>query len=289
MSLVTHREVIGKNGAKRVEAVLMRTAVDKQGNRLDEVAPYVEDDATQKVSSLILKDFILGTVNQYTPRVEFNDLSLVTRDQYDQMAFNTYQPNNGEAWEGDQMTAWRSRAIRPVVRNKCMSIAAHATARLIFPKVFAYTNQSEEQQDAAKVMEDLMEWSGDVSNYPHIALMRVITAMSSPASIGYTEYGEVTRLVKTEQNPDGSWIEERIVDDTYPCFTDTVVPVTQCYIENMYEPDIQKQGFIIWRKVYAYSEAQAKYNGVYDNFKYVRPGVQTIYDDANRQFYYVYD
>jgi len=70
---------------------------------------------------------------------------------------------------------------------------------------------------------------------------------------------------------------------------DEVVPVTQFYIENMYEPDLQKQGWVIWRKVYSYSAAQNKYNGIYDNFKYVKPGVQTIYDDANRQFYYVYD
>ncbi len=267
---------------------MLRTPVDKQGKPQAEIALYVETEEERKVSQLILKHLILSTVNQYTPRVEFNDLSLVSRDQADQMAFNTYQPNNGEAWEGDQMSAWRSRAIRPVVRNKCMSIAAHATARLIFPKVFAYNQDSEEQQDAARVMEDLMEWSGDISNYPYVALMRVITAMSSPASIGYTEYGEVTRLVKTEKDETGKWKEERIVDEAYPCFFDCVVPVTQCYIENVYEPDIQKQGFIIWRKVYSFSEAQAKYQE-FDNFKYVRPGVQTIYDDANRQFYYVYD
>ncbi len=63
----------------------------------------------------------------------------------------------------------------------------------------------------------------------------------------------------------------------------------QLYIQNFFEPDIQKQGWLIWRKVYSFSEAQTKYNGVYENFKYVRPGVQTIYDDANRLFYYVYD
>src|SRR6267378_2508085 len=111
--------------------------------------------------------------------------------------------------------------------NKCMSIAAHATARLIFPKVFAFNKDSEEQQDAAKVLEDLMEWSGDISNYSYMALMRVITAMASPASIGYTEYGEVTRLVKREKNSDGTWKEERIQDEAYPCFMDEVVPVNQ--------------------------------------------------------------
>lgn len=288
MSIVNKTET-DSGGIKKVEAVLMKTAVDKKGNIIDEASFYTETDEELMVSQMILKHFVLGTVNMYTPRVEFNDLSLVNRDQYDQMSFNTYQPNNGEAWEGDPQAAWRSRAIRPVVRNKCISIAAHATARLIFPKIFAYNNQSDEQQDAAQVMEDLMEWSGDISNYPFVALMRVITALSSPASIGFTEYGEVYRTVKTEQNADGTWKEEKIRDESYPCFMDEVVPVTQFYIENMYEPDVQRQGWVIWRKVYSYSEAQTKYNGVYDNFQYVRPGVQTIYDDANRQFYYVYD
>lgn len=289
MSIVNQTEVTAGDGAKRVEAVLLRAPVNKKGEIEAEIASYSETDEQFAVSSMILKHFVLSTVNMYTPRVEFNDLSLVTRDQYDQMSFNTYQPNNGEAWEGAPQQAWRSRAIRPVVRNKCMSIAAHATARLIFPKVFAYNEDSDEQQDAARVMEYLMEWSGDVSNYPYTALMRVITALSSPASIGYTEYGEVTRTVKTEKDENGQWIEEKIRDEAYPCFMDCIVPVTQLYIENIFEPDIQRQGWLIWRKVYSYSEAQAKYNGVYENFKYVRPGVQTIYDDANRQFYYVYD
>ena len=288
MSIVQKTELSAGDGNKRVEAVLLRGAVNKKGEIQEEVASYNPTDDEKEVRAMILRHFILGTTNLYTPRVEFNDLSLITRDQYDQMSFNSYQPNNGEAWEGAPQTAWRSRALRPVVRNKCMSIAAHATARLIFPKVFAYNKQSDEQQDAAKVMEDLMEWSGDTSNYPFTALMRVITALSSPASIGYTEYGEVERTVKVEK-VEGKWKEKRVRDEAYPCFMDAVVPVDQLLIQNFYEPDIQKQGWLIWRKVYAYSEAQTRYNGVYDNFKYVRPGVQTIYDDANRTFYYVYD
>lgn len=288
MSIVTRTEST-KDGNKKVEAVLMRTPVTKQGEPMPEIVDYNPSDAEKQVLSMILKHFTLGSTNSYTPRVEFNDLSLVSRDQIDQMAFNTYQPNNGDAWEGSPQSAWRSRALRPVVRNKCISIAAHATARLIFPKVFAYNENSEEQEEAARVMEDLMEWSGDVSNYPFTALMRVITAMASPASIGYTEYGEVMRTVKTEKNAKGEWIEKQIRDESYPCFMDAVVPCDQLYIENFYEPDIQKQGWLVWRKVISFSEAQNKYNGVYDNFKYVRPGVQTIYDDANRTFYYVYD
>lgn len=288
MSIVETRES-SSDSAKKVEAVLMRAPVDKKGQIQAEIAPYSPTEDEKSVMSLVLKHFVLGSTNMYTPRVEFNDLSLTSRDQFDQMAFNTYQPNNGEGWAGAPQAAWRSRAIRPVVRNKCMSIAAHATARLIFPKVFAFNSDSEEQRDAASVMEDLMEWSADVSDYAYVALQRVITALSSPASIGYTEYGEVMRTVKTHKGEDGKWVEKRIRDEAYPCFMDCVVPVTQLYIENFYEPDIQKQGFVIWRKVISYSAAQGKYNGAYDNFKYVRPGIQTVYDDANRTFYYVYD
>lgn len=287
MSIATVKE-IDVNGIKQVEAVLMKASVNARGEIQDEIATYTPTETENAVRAMILKHFILGSVNMYTPRVEFNDLSLVGRDQYDQMSFNTYQPNNGQGWDGDQQSQWRSRAIRPIVRNKCMSIAAHATARLLFPKVFAYNENSDAQQDAAKVMEDLMEWSGDVSNYPYTALNRVMTAMASPVSIGYTEYGEVTRLVKVEKDGD-VWKEKRIRDEAYPCFMDVSVPVTQFYIENIFEPDVQKQGWVIWRKVYAFSAAQNLYNGVYDNFQYVRPGVQTIYDDANRVFYYVYD
>lgn len=289
MSIVQTTEVTAGDNSKRVEAVLLRTSVNKQGEIADETSPYAPTEEEKNVRDMILKHFVLGSTNMYTPRVEFNDLSLVGRDQYDQMSFNTYQPNNGEGWAGAPQAAWRSRALRPVVRNKCMSIAAHATARLIFPKIFAYNENSDEQKEAAQVMEDLMEWSGDVSNYSYIALMRVITALSSPASIGYTEYGEVMRTVKTEKDDDGKWIEKRIRDEAYPCFMDCVVPVTQFYIQNLFEADVQKQGWVIWRKVYSFSEAQNKYNEVYENFKYVKPGVQTIYDDANRTFYYVYD
>ncbi len=289
MSIVKVSDV-ESNGEKRVEAVLLRTSVNAKGEVSDEKSDYTEDEATKNVSDMILRHFVLGTTNAYTPRVEFNDMSLVGRDQYDQMSFNTYQPNNGQGWEGSPQTLWRSRAIRPIIRNKIMSIAAHATARLIFPKIFAYNDQSDEQKDAGLVMEDLMEYSGDISNYPYTALQRTMTSLYSPASIGYTEYGEVTKTVKRDKGDDGKWIEERIRDEAYPCFMDAVVPVDQLYIQNFFEPDIQKQGWLIWRKVYSFSEAQIKYNTKdYPNFEYVKPGVQTIYDDANRTFYYVYD
>lgn len=249
---------------------------------------YTMSDEAKETRSLILKHFTLGTVTMNKPRVEFNDLSVILRDQADQMAFNTYQANNGDPFEGEESTAWKSRAMRPIVRNKCVSIAAHATARLIFPKIFAYDSTSQEQTDAATTMMSLMEWAADQSNYADNALYRTITALYSPASIGYTEYCETYNTVKTDK-VNGVWQTEQRLDPIQSGFQNTVVPVDELYIENFFEPDVQKQGWLIWRRVMSYSVAVAKYNSYYENFKYVKPGVQLVYNDANQYFYQVYD
>ena len=249
---------------------------------------YQPTPEEKDVRAMILKHFQLGDLTMQKPRVEFNDLSVLTRMVYDQMSFNTYQPNNGDGLEGDVINNWKSNAVRPTVRNKAISIAAHATARLIFPKVFAYDSGNEEQRDAATVMGDLMEWAADKSDYSHYSLLRVLTALTDPCSIGYTEYVETYRTVKTEKE-NGKWKTKRVLDETLSGFKDQIVPCSELYIENPYEADIQKQGWLIWRKVISYSLAEAKYKNIYKNFKHVTPGVQLIYNDANQTFYQVYD
>ncbi len=253
---------------------------------------YTKDKAEIDLRASILKKFALGYTTMYTPRVEFNDLCTIDRMQVDQMAFNTYQPNNGQASPGDEINSWRSRAMKPVVRNKVISIAAHATARLIFPKVFAYDDNSDSQADAAQVMRDLMEWAGDQANYANTSLHAVITALTDPASIVYKEYGEVYRTVKRpNSSKDGKkYIEESILDETLSGFKDTMVPVDELFIENFYENDIQKQGWLIWRRVTSYALSEAKYAQKYpERFKYVQPGMQVLFNDANQSFYQVYD
>ncbi len=252
------------------------------------LSAYSEDDKTKEVSGMIRRHFALGDVTMQRPRIELNDSSVLQRAQLEEMSWNTYQPNNGESASQDQIGGWQSNAVRPVVRNKCISIAAHATARLIFPKVFAENQNSEADEDAARVMEDLMEWSGEQSNYTYTALNRVIAAMVYPASIGYTEYAECYRMIKEVQE-DGTYVEKLVLDEDLSGFQDTIVPVDQLYIENFYEPDIQKQGWLIWRRVRSYSLLESIYKAKYPNFEYVKPGVQLIYNDANQSFYQVYD
>ncbi len=252
------------------------------------ISLYNPTEDEKDVRAMIIRQFALGYQTMYKPRREFNDLAVIDRMTVDQMSFNTYQPNNGDAAQGNLINGWRSQAVRPIVRNKCISIAAHATAQLIFPKVFAYDEQSEVQEDAAKVMRDLIEWSAEQSKYVDTSMNAVLSALFNPASIYYTEYGEVFRTVKKDRGSDGRWIPEQMLDEDLSGFKDTPVPVDELYIENFYENDIQKQGWLIWRRVIGYDLASVKYADC-PNFQYVKPGVQVIFNDPNQTFYESYD
>ena len=266
----------------------LKLEIDKQLGITNELSEYHPTESEEAVRGMVLQHYALGYVTMYRPRVEFNDLSVIGRDQTDFLAWNVYQPNNGDPFQGDITNAWRSNAIRPIERNKAVSIAAHATARMLFPKIFAYDAASDYQADAAQVMEDLMEWAAERYDYAYTSLQAVIQALVSPASILYKEYAQVYRTVKREKNDDGTWVKEKMLDETLSGFRDTVVRTDQFYIENFYESDLQKQGWLIWRRVQDHRLMEEKY-GHLPNFRMVRPGMQVLFNDANQSFYYVYD
>ena len=240
---------------------------------------------------MIRDDFTSGDVLQRKPRREFNDISFIDRLSIDQMAWAVYQPNDGDGWQGDEISGWRSNAVRPIVRNKVFSIAAHVSARMLFPKLIAFDKDSSEQAEAAQVMSDLMEYSVLHTNsaFADVSLKAVIAALVNPVSIVQTQYRETFRTVKRgKKGEDGKYKTEEILDDDQSGFMDESVPPEQIFIQDYFQPDIQRQGFVIRRRVRPYTTMRSLY-GDYDNFVYVQPGIQCIYNDANVQFYDAYD
>ncbi len=218
------------------------------------------------------------------PYEEFNDKSLIERMNIDQKRFNTYQ----EAGSDDPDEAWKSNAVRPIVRNKAISIAAHTTGALLFPQIYAQNKNDEEDKDAGIVMRDLMEWAAYEGNYEKTFLFGVISGIVNPAVVISTEYSEVWRTIK-EINEQGGWKSKQVLDEVLSGFNDNVVPLDELYIADPYENDIQKQGYLIRRRTIEFSIAEKKYADR-DNFrKYVRPGRQTIFDEASDTFYDEWD
>ena len=253
-----------------------------------QISVYNPSDDKRKMRQIILDAFRWADVIKRKPRREFNDLSELSRMMVDQMSFNIYQPNNGQAAEGNPSESWKSHAMRPIVRNKVMSVTAHITAKLLFPKVFAYNQQSETQLNAATAMRDLIEWASEQNNYARMTLYAAINACVNPYAVMHTEYCESYRKVKREKGEDGKWVVEEELDEDYSGFKLTPVPCDEFYYGDFYEEDVQRQPYVIWRRVQTYEAMKAKY-GAKENFKYVKPGIQVVYNDANVSFYEVYD
>jgi hypothetical protein len=250
---------------------------------------YTPTPAAADARNQILKDFRLGWQTMHLPRPEFNDMSLYQRHVIDMLAFNTYQENDGNPALEDRLGGWKSNAIRPIVRNKAISVAAHETARMTVPKIFAYNEESDEQEDSAKVMGYLVDWAREQAQYQFTGLYRVIASLYSPISWGYTEYAQVYRTIKDGRNADGSYNYKTVLDEDESGHKHIPVSTDQVFFGNFFERDAQKQDFLIMRRIISYDKAQEKY-GKYTNFQYVQPGIQVTVSDANDGNYYnVYD
>lgn len=260
----------------------------KPNTKKDALSTYFPTPEEVEARNQILKDFRLGWQTMHLQRPELNDLSLYQRHVIDMLAFNTYQENDGAPAMEDRLGGWKSQAMRPVIRNKAVSIAAHETARLTIPKIFAYNNQNDEQEDSAKVMSYLVDWAREQANYSHMSLFRVIQSLYSPISWGLSEYTEVYRSIKDERGPDGKWNYKEVLDEDESGFKHTPIPTDQVYFGNFYERDAQKQDFLLLRRIISYDRSKLKY-GKLKNFEHVKPGIVVTMDDANKGFYQVYD
>lgn len=286
MSIIT--DSIDKTGRYQKDSAKVRTAGPKPDEKTKTI--YQPTDEEKDCITSILTDFRNAWQTMQLPRPEYNDMSSYQRYIIDMLAFNTYQENDGNPMMEDRLGGWKSNAIRPIIRNKAISIAAHETARLIVPKIYAYNESDDEQEESARVMAYLVDWAREQANYQHMALYRVLASLYSPISWGYSEYTVVMRDVKDGKNKDGTWKYKQIVDEDESGFQHMPVSFDQVYYPNFYERDCQKQDFIIMRRILSYDRFKAKYPiSQYPNAEYVTPGIQVVMDDANRGFYQVYD
>lgn len=269
--------------------------LDGEGKAQKIVSPtslYHPSDLAKQRLMMIRADFTEGDLVMKRPRREFNDLSMLERMAVDQMSFAVYQPNDGDSLAGDEINGWRSNAVRPIVRNKIISINAHVTARTMYPKVYAFNQDSVEEKDASTVMGDLMEWSvvGSNSAYADVSVESTTSALVNPISWTFTQYQNVYRTVKGRKKEDGVYETKRIIDEDNSGFIDESVAPDQVYFGEFYVRggNVQLQPWIIRRSVMYHSTAAGLFS-MYPDWGHVKPGIQVIYNDANQQFYECYD
>jgi len=259
----------------------------KEGDAKDSIdAPVSKYQPSEEVKArtvAVMERFARAVQVTTKPYDEFNNISLITRMNTDQKLFNNWKEPKSQ----DPDESWQSNAVRPIVRNRTISIAAHLTGQLIEPGIHAQNENQDEDKDASTVMRGLMDWANEQAEYVKTFVYAVIAALVNPASIIHTEYAEHYRTIKEIQE-DGTWKKKEVLDEIMSGFRDTLVPLDELFIADAYVHDIQKQPYLFWRKAINYTEAAVEY-GQMENWKYVKPGYQAYFDQSQGSFYEIYD
>jgi hypothetical protein len=258
--------------------------IDAQNKMKSNISSYQPKGRVRNRIAQVMKDYQDADTIRTRSYEEFNNRDLITYMNDCQRAFNSYIPEPS----ADPDQAWRANTIRPSTRNKCISIAAHVTSAVLYPNVRAQNLDDDEDRDAATVMKDMMDFSFKDSKYEKMFIYAVISALYNPVVIIEEGFSEVIRKIKRIKE-NGDWEEEEIIDEVFSGFQNHLIPPDELFIGNVYENDVQKQPFIIRRRIVDYNSAKMEY-GDNENFKkYVQEGVKFLYADTHDVFYEAYD
>ena len=237
-----------------------------------------------------VKDFTMDVKKEYTnayeilhtPYTELNDLSVIERDNRDRLTFNAFVDESVE----DPAEKWKWIGTRSKARNKAIALHAQLTSGYIVPMFMAQNDADEEDRGFSEVMRDIAEWMVHNSPYKTSYLMAAMSMLVSPVVYLGAEYRQVYQKIKTKTEK--GFAMEEVLDEVLSGFDAPVHSCDQVLITNAYEQNIQRQRCIFKERWIDYGEAEALY-GEHENWNFVLPGVNTIFNEDDTLFYDVKD
>ena len=255
---------------------------DQKGLPVQQMSSYQPEPEVADLTDQIKKDFAIGDQNLRRSYEEFNNRSVIEEMNAGQKIFNSYIPPRSE----DPDESWRAQTVRPLARNKMISIAAHVTANLIYPSLFAQNDKDEDDAMAAQVMSDIMEWVQERADYDRVFLFAVISMLYNPAAVMEVSY--VKAMIKARKMAAEGSSTQEVLDELNSGIKLGLVPVDELLIANVREHYIQKQRFLGRKRYIDYDEAKSVY-GKHENWQYVTPGVKSVYSSTDSAFYDIKD
>lgn len=253
-------------------------ALDEKGEIINTLSEFQPESDVVELTKNAKKDFNTGTMVMERSYREFNNRNVYQEIDYGQLRFNSYV----EERLGDPDESWRHDGVRPITRNKLLSIAAHSTAVLLFPNAFAQNEEDEEDQDAAEIMRSVIKWNIVNSDYASSVLYAVIAALANPVS--YLELSTDEAKQKRRSMINGDISVTSVIDDVLSGMQHNNIPAEEVLIATAYQRHIQKQRFL-WRvKRVSYDDAYGLF-GDHKNFGFVKPGIRVFLQEDSGMFY----
>lgn len=235
-----------------------------------------------EITKLAKEDYNTGHEILSRAWPEFNDLSVIDRDNRDKKTFNAFVDENVD----DPKEAWKWQGTRSMARNRALGMHAHLTSGFMFPMVSAQDQNNDEDRGVGDFMRDLLLWMGDNSNYKSSFLQVAMGILTSPVTYLGAEYAQVMQKVKVKT--DKGYTTQEALDEELSGFQAPVYGCSDVLITNAYQQNIQRQSCVIKQRYLSYSDANKKY-GHHDNFQFVQRGINSVFNEEDGLFYDVYD
>lgn len=164
-------------------------------------------------------------------------------------------------------------------RNAIISYIAKVAMNPVQPKIISVNKKTGlPNKKFAEILKDLNTYSLQAENSDQKFLRSALECCTKGTVIVYEGYAKQEQKMKSPIQFDAVtgkvvWkTENRVLFDN--CFQE-VIPLEDFFILNPYQPDVQKQPAVIWRRITTMSESKAEF-GHYKNWSKVKPGIYSI-------------
>lgn len=252
--------------------------MDKDKLVSDQVS-YTETPEEKAIKDKVIKDFISAkgvvqkSYNQFNGRTLYECIDDWTK------RWNGYIPPMNPLVDADS-----SRVFLNITRNIIIAYLSKVALSVPKIKVVAVNKKSHIPfQKLAESLNDLNTYSLNAEDGEQRFFESCLEVTVKGTVIKYEGYAQrkVKRETPKEFNAETGEIEtEKLEVVEYDdCFQE-IVPVEDFFIPNPYQPEIQKQPFVIWRKITTKEEAEIDF-GHYKKWGYVTPGKYIMSPDVS--------
>lgn len=266
--------------------------LDSAGNKLSP-STYQPPKEVMRLFQMVQDSYLTAWRLQHRPWQEFDGLSLLQRTKLDQETFGAFV---GAEYVPEHKK-WRWKGRKNTARNKLVGILAHMIAGMLYPYVYAYNEENEEDKMTAKVMRILVEDHLKKANYELRFLYMVASALVNPAVFVEVQYVIAFQRIK-EKLSNGTFKVTDAVDELLSGLSLNIIPVDELLLGDFFTFDLQRQPFIVRVRRIPYDEARKIYSKKYydtdvlgekkDRFDYVEKGKTRIFM-AGQEFQTLYD
>lgn len=227
-----------------------------------------------KARNRVLKDFIISRSIQKKSYNQFNGLNLIECIDDWTKRWNGYIPPSSQLLDD-----YQSRIFLNFTRNQVISYLSKVAMQKPKAKIKAVNKKTGmSDQLWSDVLEDLNRYSLDEENGEARFMEAAQECTVKGTVIVYEGYRKEHQKVKVPQGFDAESGQMRYKEEWKTIFDNcyqAVRPLEDFYISNIYQPDIQKQPWIVDRTVTTEFEGKAEF-GHYPNWKYVQPGNYSV-------------